>query len=57
MNDRNDFALARKPSIAVGKVAPGTKHILSGMIAGTLAVATNAQLESWNCRRKILREK
>jgi Leucine-rich repeat (LRR) protein len=39
MNDKNDFALVRKPSSAVEKAEPGTKRVLSGMVADTLALA------------------
>jgi TPR repeat protein len=46
MNNRDDFALVRKPSSAVEKAAPGAKCILSDMVADTLAVAIG-QLESW----------
>ena len=34
----NDFRLARRPSSAVEKAAPGAKRILSGMVADTLAL-------------------
>jgi CheY-like chemotaxis protein len=37
-NGKNDFALVRKPSSAVEKAAPGTKRIVSGMVADTLAL-------------------
>jgi TPR repeat protein len=39
MNDKDDFALVRKASNAVEKAKPRAKHILSGMIADTLALA------------------
>ena len=39
MSNKNDFALARKPSSAVEKTAPRTKRILSGMVSDVLAVA------------------
>ncbi len=38
MNEKNDFALVRKPLSAVEKNAPGAKHILSGTVADTLAL-------------------
>ena len=38
MNEKKDFALVRRPSSAVEKVAPGAKRILSGMVADTLAL-------------------
>ena len=50
MNEKNDFALVRKPSSAVDKAAPGAKRILSGMVADTLALIperVNAEIESW----------
>jgi DNA-binding NtrC family response regulator len=37
-NDKNNFALVRKPSGAVEKVAPGARRILSGIVADTLAL-------------------
>ena len=40
MNEKNNFALARRPSSAVEKAAPGAKRILSGMVA-------DVQLENW----------
>src|SRR5665213_894257 len=39
MDNKNDFALVRKPSSAVEKAAPGAKSILSGMVTDILAVA------------------
>jgi chemotaxis response regulator CheB len=36
MKEKSDFALVRKPSSAVEKAPPGTKRILSGMVADTL---------------------
>src|ERR1039458_9094495 len=57
MNGKNDLALARKPSSAVEKAAPGAKRILSGMVGDTLDLArkteskevkvSDAQLEKW----------
>jgi TPR repeat protein len=50
MNGRNNFALVRKPSGAVEKVAPGAKHILSGMVADTIALIAaraNAEAQGW----------
>jgi hypothetical protein len=38
MNEKNDFALVRRPSSAVEKAAPGAKRILSGMVTDTLAL-------------------
>src|SRR5450759_3297303 len=38
MSEKNDFALVPRPSSAIEKVAPGAKHILSGMVADTLAL-------------------
>jgi molecular chaperone DnaK len=38
MDEKNNFALVRKPSSAVEKAAPGAKRILSGMVADTLAL-------------------
>jgi|GEM_PF-6651388 len=49
MNEKNNFALVRKPSSAVEKAAPGAKRILSSMVADTLIVA-GAQLEGW-CKK------
>jgi len=40
VKSKNDFALVRKPSSAVEKIAPRAKRILSGMVADTLALAT-----------------
>lgn len=37
-NDKNNFALVRKPSSAVEKTAPGAKRILSGMVADALVL-------------------
>lgn len=39
MNEKNDFALVPRPPDALEKVEPGAKHILSGMVADTLALA------------------
>ena len=39
MNEKNHFALVRKPSSAVEKAAPGTERILSSMVADTLNIA------------------
>ena len=39
MNEKNDFALVRKPTSAVEKAAPGAKRILSGIVADALALA------------------
>ena len=39
MEEKNDFALVRKPSGAVEKAAVGTKRILSGIVADTLDLA------------------
>lgn len=39
MNEKNDFALVRRPSSAVEKAEPGTKRILSSMVADTLTAA------------------
>lgn len=51
MNEKNDFALVRKPSSAVEKAAPCAKRILSGMVAETLALAVSnvnsALAETW----------
>lgn len=44
MNDRNDFALVRKPSSAVEKTAPRAKRILTGMVADTLALTKKFRL-------------
>src|SRR5665213_2935110 len=44
MKDKNDFALARKPSSAVEKAAPRVKRILSGMVADTLALTKKFRL-------------
>lgn len=43
MNEKNDFALVRRPSSAVEKVAPRTKRILSGMIVDTLTLVKRAR--------------
>lgn len=45
MNDRNDFALVRKPSSAVEKAAPRAKRVLSGMVAETLALAKKSDID------------
>ena len=37
-DEKNGFALVRKPSNAVEKAAPGAKRILSGMVADALAL-------------------
>jgi TPR repeat protein len=57
MSEKNDFALVRKPTSAVEKAAPGTKRILSHMVADTFSLAKKAktgavtiadtQLENW----------
>jgi TPR repeat protein len=50
MSGNNKYVLVRKPSSAVGKVAPGAKRILSGMVADTLALVparANAEAEGW----------
>lgn len=39
--NHNHFPLARKPSSAVEKAAPGAKRILSGMVADALALTKN----------------
>jgi len=39
MNDKDNFALVRKPSNEVEKSAPHAKRILSGIVADTLALA------------------
>jgi Leucine-rich repeat (LRR) protein len=44
MNDKNDFALVRKPSSAVEKTAPRAKRILSGMVADTLSLTKKFRL-------------
>jgi TPR repeat protein len=41
MNEKNDFALVRRLPGPLEKVDPGAKHILSGMVADTLALAQN----------------
>jgi DNA-binding NtrC family response regulator len=38
VNEKNGFALVRKPSSAIEKAAPGAKQILSGMVADTLSL-------------------
>lgn len=50
MNEKNDFALVRKPSSAVEKAAPGAKRILSGMVADTIILVesrANPVTEGW----------
>jgi len=42
MNEKNNFALVRKPSSAVEKAAPGAKRILAGIVADTLPLAKAA---------------
>ena len=42
---KNDFALVRKPSSAVEKVAPRAKRILSGMVADTFALTKKRPLK------------
>ena len=37
MNEKDNFALVPTSSAAIEKAERGTKHILSGMIAATLA--------------------
>lgn len=44
MNDKNDFALVRKPSGAVEKAEPGARRIISGMVADTLALVKKPSL-------------
>ena len=44
MNEKNDFALVRRPLSAVEKAAPGAKRILSGMVADALALAKKEPL-------------
>ena len=44
MNDKNGFALVRKPSGAVEKAAPGARRIISGMVADTLALVKKPSL-------------
>jgi len=39
MNEKNDFALVRRPPSALEKAEPGAKRILSGMVTETLALA------------------
>lgn len=39
MNEKNNFALARKSVRAVEKTAPGAKRILSGIVADAIALA------------------
>ena len=43
MNEKNDFALVRKPSRAVEKTTPRTKRLLSDMVADTLALARDGK--------------
>lgn len=38
MDETDNFALVPRPPGAVEKAAPGAKRILSGMVAGTLAL-------------------
>jgi hypothetical protein len=38
-NDKNNFALVRKPSSAVEKAAPRAKRIISGMVVDAIALA------------------
>ena len=50
MNDKNDFALARKPASALEKTTPRAKRILLRMVSDTLALTTsrdNSEAESW----------
>jgi hypothetical protein len=46
MNEKNNYALVRKPSSAVEKAAPGAKHILSEMVTETLVVAQEQKLSA-----------
>ena len=39
MNDKNRFAVVRRPASAVEKSAHGAKRILSSMVADTLELA------------------
>jgi DNA-binding NtrC family response regulator len=43
-NDKNNFALVRKPSSEVEKITPRTKRILSSMAAETLVIAKKTSL-------------
>jgi TPR repeat protein len=43
MNNKEEFALMRKPSSAVEKAAPGAKRILSGMVAETLVLGQKVE--------------
>ena len=44
MDDKNNFALVRRPPSAIEKSQPGAKRILSGMVADTLSLAKKAPL-------------
>ena len=41
-NEKNDFALARKPTSAVEKVSPGSKRILASIVTEVLALAPSS---------------
>ena len=53
MNGNDDFALVPKASGAVEKAQPGTKRVLSGMVADTLGLATKEQLKPAKARFRI----
>ncbi|HZF01373.1 MAG TPA: hypothetical protein VE344_05695 [Methylomirabilota bacterium] len=53
MNDKNDLALVRKPSSAIEKTAPRARHIVSGMVADALALATKSQKSVTAARFRI----
>ncbi len=43
MNEKENFALVRKPRNAIEKAEPGAKRVLSGMVADTLALVKKAK--------------
>lgn len=61
MNEKNDFAVVRRPSSAVEKAAPGAKRILSGMVADALVMARDVSpldvvmVDHQDCLLKILK--
>lgn len=53
MNEKNDFALVRRPSSAVEKAAPRAKRILLRIITDTLALAKKERLAQSGAKFKV----
>lgn len=53
MNEKDNFALVPKPPSSLLKSEPGTRRILSGMVADTLAVATKETCKPAKARFRI----